>query len=225
MRRKRGLSFGACLLFCAAPATAALVAGEAAAVHERLRADPSYQFAFSNLPAANRPPPQWMQEIAMFIIRAINFIAPVIQVLFWLGVALIAAGAVYIIGREIWLRLRREDAPEEEETPIYRPAPALTRALLEEADRLAAAGRYAEAAHVLLFRSIEDIQRFQPNHVRAAMTSREISHLAILSPPAREAFAQIAAAVERSRFAGRDIGAEVFARCRAAYGVFAELGS
>ena len=209
---------------CAAPTAAAVVAGEVAAVHERLRADPSYQFAFST-PPASRPSPRWLQSVGEFIIRVIEFLAPVIQVLFWLGVAMIAAGAVYIIGREIWLRLRRTNETAEEEAPVYRPAPALTRALLEEADRLAAKGRYGEAAHVLLFRSIEDIQRFQPNHVRVAMTSREISHLAILSPRAREAFSQIAAAVERSRFAGRDIGADIFTQCRAAYGVFAELGS
>lgn len=221
---KRGLFVVTAMCF-AAPLHASIDAGEIAAAHERLVEDKSFQFEFSTSPAPD-PPPSWLIDIAELIGDIIRFISPVIEVIFWLGVCLIAAGAVYLIGREIFLRLRNADREEEvvESAPAYRQEPALARALLEEADRLAAEGRYGDAVRVLLFRSIEDIQRFQPRYVKKAMTSREIGHLSILSPAARTAFAQIAASVEQSHFAGRDIDAVAFADCRAAYGEFAKGG-
>ncbi|VAW01908.1 hypothetical protein MNBD_ALPHA05-526 [hydrothermal vent metagenome] len=224
MRQRWNLSIAACIIASAAPA-AAVVAGDIVAVHERLRSDPSFQFEFSTTPPL-KPAPDWMRAIADFIAAIFNLISPLIELVFWLGIALIFIGAVYYVGREIWLRTRRASNDENaDETPIYRPAPSLTRALLEEADRLAAAGRYGDAVRVLLFRSIEDIQQFQPNYVREAMTSREIAHLSILPSLSRKAFSQIAAAVERNHFAGREIGADIFADCRAAYRTFAEPGN
>ncbi|MEZ5892460.1 MAG: hypothetical protein R3C58_04850 [Parvularculaceae bacterium] len=207
-----------------AVAAAALVAGDISAAYEKLRSDPSYQFSFADPPP---PPkgPRWLLNLFEFIAQSLEVLAPLIRFLFWAGLALIVIGALYVIAREIQRRIKRARGPEDDaEIPVYRPAPALARALLEEADRLAAEGKYGEAARILLFRSIEDIQRHQPNAVRKAMTSREISRLSILTAQARTAFASIASAVERSHFAGRPIGAEVFAECRAAYSVFAAPG-
>ena len=60
----------------------------------------------------------------------------------------------------------------------FRPTEAKAKALLEEADRLAAQGRFDEAAHTLLYRSIEDIEDRLPRSIRKAQTSREIAGLA-----------------------------------------------
>ncbi len=49
------------------------------------------------------------------------------------------------------------------------------RSWLDEADALAAKGRFAEAIHHLLLRSVEDIARRRPKLVRPALTSRELS--------------------------------------------------
>ena len=77
---------------------------------------------------------------------------------------------------------------------------------LEEADALAAQGKYAEAIHHLLFRSIEDISSRRPNLVRPALTSREIAASEAIPSRAGELFASIARLVERSLFGGRAVG-------------------
>ena len=112
---------------------------------------------------------------------------------------------------------RREWPPEQE----WRPTIAQARALLAEADALAAQGRYAEAVHRLLLRSIEDIELHRPRVLRRAQTSREIGRLDALPAAARPAFAGIVRAVERSRFAGGAVDAAEFARCRKDYEAFA----
>ena len=63
------------------------------------------------------------------------------------------------------------------------------------------AGRYSEAAHLLLFRSIEDIDARRPDLVRPALTSRDIAALPRSPARPRRAFARIAMMVERSLFA------------------------
>jgi hypothetical protein len=107
----------------------------------------------------------------------------------------------------------------------WRPTEAAARALLEDADKLAAAGRYAEAARLLLHRSIEDIEGRRPKLVRPAFTAREIAELDDLPAAARATFSFIAGIVERSLFGGRDVDAAGFAECRQAYESFAFPGA
>ena len=94
--------------------------------------------------------------------------------------------------------------------------------MLEAVDALAADGRYEEAVHELLFRSIQDIDIRRPNSIRRSLTSREIAALEILTPTTREAFAIIGGVVETSYFGGQKIGREEFDVCRAAYAQFAQ---
>jgi hypothetical protein len=108
--------------------------------------------------------------------------------------------------------------------PEWRPSAARARTLLEDADRLAAAGRYGEAVRLILFRSIEDIDERWPGQVRPALTSRDISALEILPGSARQTFSGIARVVEHSLFGGRPVSAEGFAQCRGAYETFALSG-
>ena len=86
--------------------------------------------------------------------------------------------------------------------------------------RLAAQGRYDQAVRLILHRGVEDIDARRPTVVRPALTARDIAVLAAVPAPARNAFARIAAVVEFSAFAGRPIGQEAFAQCRAAYEAF-----
>ncbi|MEM9495839.1 MAG: hypothetical protein AAGA09_07535 [Pseudomonadota bacterium] len=219
-RCAQGLACAPCLAIPAV--SAAITAGAVSALHEDLIQDKSYQFAFTSPPEI-KDPPNWLRQLFELIAGLFQLLAPVFRILFWLGLALLVGGAVFFIGREIWRRIKARDKDDTlEEPPVYEPSATLTRALLEEADRLSAEGRYGDAVRVLLFRSIEDIERFHPNHVRISMTSREISELEILRSAARKAFSQIAAAVETDHFAGRAISAEIFADCRAAYHIFAE---
>jgi Domain of unknown function (DUF4129) len=150
--------------------------------------------------------------------------APYARIFLWtiLGVAAAAlAATVYQRLRHGEWRLPRrrrsvavEPGPEEE---AWSPEAAPARSWLREADALAAQGRYAEAVHHLLFRSIEDIARRRPRLVRPALTSRELAAAEALPPPARSLFARIAALVEHSLFGGRPVAAGDWTEARAAY--------
>ena len=158
--------------------------------------------------------------------------APVAQALLWLLLAVLAATLIWVIVvrlREGEWRLprRRKSAvmtaePEEE---AWAPDAAPVRAWLKEADALAAEGRYAEAVHHLLFRSIEDIARRRPRLVRPALTSRELAAAEAVPAPARDLFARIARLVERSLFGGRPVSSDDWSGARAAYADFALPGT
>jgi hypothetical protein len=193
-----------------------------AAAHAELRADQSLQFQMDAL--TPQPPPQWLEPLFRFL----EAIAPFLVYVFWAGVAIVVALILYVIVSEIMRRMpgRKEKvAPEQQATPAYRPAYARAKALLEEADRLAAQGRYSEAARVLLHRSIEDLEQVFSLAIGPGLTSREIARLDPLSPQGRDVFSGIARAVEMSLFGGRALGASDFAQCREAYASFALQGS
>lgn len=190
-----------------------------AEAHRRLLADRSIQF---DLPRFEPPPvPGWVRWLA----EALDGAGPVFEILFW---CVVAAGAgLLLYGLARWLDrsdlLRRgvggDDAAAEADAWRIEEAPA--RALLQEADALAAAGRYAEAAHLLLFRSIEVIDRRKPDLVRPALTSRDIAGAPALPGGPRAAFAQIVMLVERSVFGGAPVAENDWRGCRSAYEAFA----
>lgn len=107
------------------------------------------------------------------------------------------------------------------EPDLWRPEEGLAAQLLDEADQLANAGRYDEAARLLLHRSIREIDRHRPDLVRPALTSRDIARHPLLPSGPASAFARIAALVERSLFACRPLVLEDWQSCRAAYHDFA----
>lgn len=114
----------------------------------------------------------------------------------------------------------RPDAAEATE-PEWRPEAGPARQLLREADALAAAGHYAEAVHLLLRRSIEEIERHRPHLVRPALTSRDIAADPALPRDARRVFSGIATIVETSLFGGRPVNAAGWDEARTAYEDFA----
>ena len=175
------------------------------------------QHDFAALPGP-QPPPPWLIELGRALVAA----APILKIVFWCGVALGAALLLWVIVRDLpfarrW-RARRNavGAPAD-----WRPDGGAARALLAEADRLAQAGRFEEAIHLLLFRSIEDIAAKRPGAVRAALTSRDIVAAAPLSDAGRRAFGLITETVERHHFGGRPAGPDDFDRCRTQYQAFA----
>ncbi|HWT13705.1 MAG TPA: DUF4129 domain-containing protein, partial [Allosphingosinicella sp.] len=76
-------------------------------------------------------------------------------------------------------------------------------------------------AHLLLFRSIEDIESRRPRLVRPALTSRDIAALDAIPERPRGAFSRMARLVERSLFARRPLAEGDWRDCRAAYEEFA----
>ena len=202
------------------------------AAQDRLMRDPALQFSFDQ--AAKPPPPTNLPHWLVAVLRAIgNFLVWIGQGLGWVFVAALVAALLIVLAfivREIiranWPDLLKKKSGKPKPGIVdWRPEAAAARALLDDADRLAAAGRYAEAARLLLHRSIEEIEGRRPRLVRPALTSREISGLDDIPEAARGTFSAIASVVERSFFGGRDVDAAGFAECRRTYEAFAFPGA
>jgi hypothetical protein len=193
-------------------------------LHARLLRDHRIQFDFSSLRLPDPHLPKWLQDALQAVGKVFAAAFPAIRVVFWIGVAAAVATALFLIVRELagarWRGLRRKAAPRPPLTD-FAPDRVKALALLEDADRLAAAGRFDEAARLLLHRSIGDIEARRPRLVRPALTAREIAGLDDLPAAARACFAAMAAIVERSAFASRRLAREEFLDCRATYERFA----
>lgn len=201
------------------PVEGAAAGPDAAALaeaHRELLADRSIQF---DLPQAEPPaePPGWVKWLADFLSTE----HPVLNGALWTVAALAALLIIFLIVRHLagaglpWPRKAAEEAAD------WRPGEAPARALLSEADALAAQGRFGEAAHLLLFRSIEDIDSRRPDLLHPALTSRDIAALPAIPERPRSAFARIAMMVERSLFARRPLAERDWRDCRSAYEEFA----
>jgi len=195
-----------------------------------LRADGEIQFAPVEMPPRAEPP-DWLKELLDAIGRLLSPIGDAVgalgrlldlsgQALTWLLIAIGAAILAYLawhIAAPLLARRRRE-APA---APAWTPEAGEALALLEDADRLAAAGRYDEATHLLLKRSVAQLAAARPDWLEPSSTAREIAALPALPPAARGAFATIAERVERSLFALCRLSAEDWHAARAAYADFA----
>jgi len=134
--------------------------------------------------------------------------------------ALVATVLFYILREFIHVRFPAKKAKiedEEEDIPLYMPDTETAQILLGDVDKLAGEGRFADAIHTLLFRSIQDIEDKRPHSIRQSFTSREIAELKILSPEARSAFSHIGRVVEEGFFGSRALGKTEFEACREAY--------
>ncbi|CDO37167.1 MULTISPECIES: hypothetical protein [Novosphingobium] len=208
----------------------AAAARDAASDWEAVRAASDIQFA--PLPPMQQPPvsevPGWLRALsrlmeAIFepIGRLLGMSWPVFQ---YVLIALAAAMALLLLWRifgpamAAWRNRRGQ-----EDEAVWAPSRAEATALLEDADRLAAQGRFGEAAHLLLQRSVHQINQARPDWLIPASTAREISVLPMLPESGRRAFATIADRVERSLFALRDLDAQDWTAARAAYADFARL--
>ncbi|WP_374407959.1 hypothetical protein [Pelagerythrobacter sp.] len=191
---------------------------------EAVRADDTIQFAPVQMPE-QLPPPGWLvslfQAIGEFLApigRALGMSWPVFK---WVLLALAVALLAWLLWRllaPVLMRERRETSLEDE---AWAPDRADALALLEDADRLAAEGRYDEATHLLLRRSVGQIAAARPDWVEPSSTARELALLPALPEAARSAFAAIAERVERSLFALRALGEDDWRAAREAYAEFA----
>ena len=196
---------------------------------QAVRGDESIQYA--PLPEPKAPEnPEWLQRFLEWLgevfapvgdalgaaMRAIGLSWPVLQ---WILLALAVIAVAVLAYRFLQPYLGRApaSAPEPEWTPDRHAALDL----IAEADRLAAEGRFDAATHLLLQRSVGQIAEARPDLLRPSSTAREIAVLPILSEGAREAFAAIAARVERSLFALRRLDQADWLAAREAYSRFA----
>ena len=203
------------------PVPAAGGAGETTleAAHRALLNDSSIQFV---LPPYKAPePPAWLQPL----VEVLQFLAPAVPWLFWIGLALIAALILFWVLRDLMgVAIRwpwQRSVAAHDDTDAWRPDEAKARTLLSEAEALAARGDYEEAVHLLLRRSVEDISGRLPEFLLPSFTARDIAAAPSLPLRAREAFGSIARIAESGLFARRPVGEPGWREARAAYERFA----
>lgn len=200
-------------------------------LHEAYLNDAELQLEHPDPPEVEppSPPPQtpgWLRAISQFFAGLFDAIGNVIGYIgLVLVVGLVAWLLWFIFGEAISARFGRAKAPKDEiiesTQEDVRPDAALARSLLEQADMLAREGRFAEAVHLLLFRSIEDIQQRKGGFLPRSLTAREIGGLGDLPERARGALSPIIGVVERSFFGGREVDADGWRTARASYEDFA----
>lgn len=179
--------------------------------------------------AKPHPPPDWLVWLFRWLGKLLG------EPLQWLGrllgrgwsaielvlLAGVILGALWLVWALLWPLWRDRAERQRVKVPGWAPAPEAALALLEDADRLAAQGRYGEAAHLLLQRSVQQIAAARPDWLSPSSTAREIAGLRQLPDAARGAFAVIAREVERNLFALQGLAAPDWQRARAAYAAFA----
>ena len=173
-------------------------------------------------PRQPKPPLQWLKAIFDFL----ESLGPFLQFIFWAAIAAVAAGILYFLfGEAIRVRFGKSGGLKpghpDDMLPDIRPDADQARSLLEEADLLAQAGKFAEAVHLLLFRSINDIQQRLEGGVPRSLTAREIGGLGQLPEQAKRALSPIIMIVERSFFGDRDVDEPDWKTARGSYESFA----
>lgn len=180
-----------------------------------------------------QPPetPGWLQRILEWLADLLGPLGeafgagwPVVKVVLIALAVLLALLILWALLRpwvERW-RMRQPAAQDEG----WMPDRGAARALLADADRLAGEGRFEEAVHLLLQRSVHQIADVRPDWLHPASTAREIASFPMLPERARHAFGVIAARVERGLFALQRLDADDWQAARTAYSDFAlaEIG-
>ena len=200
--------------------------GSAAAVGDgwrAVRADGSIQYEPVTAPPPPEPP-EWLERFLRWLGELLEpvgqFFGSSWPVVKWVLIAVAVAGVLFLLWRLIEPLLERAPKGESEEA-AWTPQRDAALALLADADRLAAEGRFHEATHLLLQRSVGQIAAARPDWVEPSSTARELAALPALPDNARYAFATIAERVERSLFALRRLGADDWQAARNAYAEFA----
>ncbi|MFU7527542.1 hypothetical protein [Qipengyuania sp. ASV99] len=211
------------------PADGSAVAGVPESWRE-LRENSDIQFDEIQINPPDPPEPGWFDQVLIAFFQFLaDLFAPVGQfigsswpVLQWVVLGLLAVFVLYLLLRTFGPLAgklgRRENAEAE---PEWQPDRQESIALLEDADRLAAEGRFDEATHLLLQRSVTQIAAARPDWVEPSSTARELAALPALSEAARAAFTAISQRVERSLFALRTLDRSDWDAARSAYASFA----
>lgn len=192
----------------------------------------SSEIQYTPLPPYKAPPipetPEWLKALGRLLESIFSPIGKLLG-MSWPAFQYILIGLGILLGLFLlWTlvaplvdrwRSRAPAAPD----PGWTPDRAEAVALLEEADRLAAEGRYGEATHLLLQRSVRQIADTRPDWLQPASTAREIAALSLLPETGRRAFALIAERVERCLYALRELDAQDWSVARRAYAEFARI--
>jgi len=153
----------------------------------------------------------------------------VLQVLFWLTVIAAALIMLSILAETLTNRRRKgppEDA-DDDTVPVSvsrTPPPARRTTSLEEADRLAEQGRFAEAIQVLLITAIARIAERTRASIASSLTGREILLFEPVPDALRRHLGTIVSTEERSHFGARPVSLDDYNACRQSFVSIAAAG-
>ncbi len=150
-------------------------------------------------------------------------IGPVAEMLIWVFAAVAAILVVAFladrISRTRWLTtfLGQEMTQSENALAKQSQNDGGPLSAFEEVERLAQAGRFGEAVHLLLLHCFEFLRTQIPTVRDAALTSRELLERAPLPARSRANLAFIVSAVEIGHFGGQKIRQSVYKKCLEGY--------
>lgn len=170
----------------------------------------------------DRPQPEEPRQVEPFTLPP--WLA---EILYWAILAAVVALVLYFLGNLVLDHLRNRDSfRRNREQPAEGPrrvdTPPLERrrvdaGTLAEADRLAAAGRFAEAIHLLLLVALARLHHELGPRVAPALTGREVLGLPSLPPSTVEPLTRMVRLSELKHFGGREAAEGDYATCRADY--------
>jgi hypothetical protein len=166
-------------------------------------------------PGPERPPEEGDpvvaadRDVSIPSMGAGAFLGKVVFIVLVVVVALLLLGWIL---REVVDRRRKSVAEARPETAAAAAAAPQAALSFDDASRLAAEGRYAEAVHALLLAAIRHFAERSRTAIQPSRTSRELVRTLPLGPDAREAFSELVRTVELSLFGGASVGAEDYER-------------
>jgi hypothetical protein len=158
------------------------------------------------------------------VVRLIDFARRYAQLILWCSLGVIAAAVLWNLKNNLWSasRSRKLAFSRKDETPSA-DAVARMENTQAEADDLARSGSFAEAIHVLLLRSVNEMKKRVNLPIAASLTSREILRQIDLSPEERSVFATIVDSVEISYFGSHRPGEDEYTTCRRSFDALTDL--
>lgn len=181
---------------------------------EQIAKDPSLQH---EPPSPKAPPPSSVNipippEVFLYLLVAVLAVALCIVAYHLYG--------TYAFGRRV---SKKVDQPLQVATqPIARPAGDAPLPDLDEIERLARAGAFAEAIHLMLLRALEALRHRLGTSWAKSLTSREIARRSELAPTDRSALKMLVGAVEISKFGGQSANEQIYRACLDQYRLIGE---
>jgi hypothetical protein len=150
----------------------------------------------------------------------------VASLMMWIVVAIVALLMIALVLRELVGFEAKVDigvgGPEAASASDAATA-AIVEQPLDDAEVLARAGRFGEAIHALLLRTLEELMRRLDRPLPRSRTSREILAETRLPDEARGALGHLVSAVEVSFFGGAEPGEDDYRTCVERFRRFAEV--
>lgn len=148
-------------------------------------------------------------------------LSPVLKFLLWVlaavGGILLAYALVRTVVNYFDRQAQTEGLPMADSALANRKEGSAPPNTLDEIEKLANAGAFSEAVHLLLLKCFEELHRRSIFSSGAAMTSRELLVKAELPAPAQDGLAFIVSAVELGHFGGRQISRATYEQCLSGY--------